>query len=183
MKLVTVTDLKSFLEINAANHDGLLDVITDQVSAAIEKYCNRNFEKVARTKYFNAGRRYFHLPAFPIDMTAELLVVNDTTTLVKDVDYAVWDEEGCVEAFYEVIKTKPRQVYITWTGGYDSDEIPSDLQEAAMLQSAFMFRRRKDIGVNSLTLPDGAISVLKPTELLPEVVRLIKTYRKSPEVI
>jgi hypothetical protein len=53
---------------------------------------------------------------------------------------------------------------------------------AVIMQTAFIFRRRKDIGLSSISLPDGSISVVAPTELLPEVKAVLKEYRRTPQV-
>ena len=180
MNLVTRATVKAFLEITVLTYDDLLDSLIAQNSKRIEKFCNRLFEKTARTQKFNAGRKDIFLPAYPIDSTATLTVTLDSTVQTLNTDYYVYHDEGWIEFFVSPSYTEPQQLSITWTGGYAVADIPSDLQYAAMLQVAFMFRRRKDLGVSSISLPDGSMSVNNPADLLPEVKHIIRSYRKTP---
>ena len=182
MLLASLTNLKLFLEITAVTHDTLLTLLLTQISQRVETYLNRNMEKLARTQYFNAGRKYYFLPAYPIDESVTLTVVLDGNTQTKDDDYYVWADKGLIE--FETVPTynEPKQLAITWTGGYvDNATIPADIQMATIMQTAFIFRRRKDIGLSSISLPDGSISVNAPTELLPEVKAILKSHRRSPQ--
>jgi hypothetical protein len=182
MLLATLDDVKTFLEKTDTTHDDLLELIITKVSARIELYLNRNLEKTERTQYFDAGRRIYSLPAIPIDLTATLTVtVDDEVQDIND-DYFVWESEGLIEFYTAPDRTQPKQVKIVWSGGYTSTTVPEDIQYAAILQSAFVFRRRKDIGVNSLSTPDGSLSVNAPIDLLPEVKSILKSLRRKPSL-
>lgn len=181
MLLASLTNVKLFLEITHTTHDTLLTLLLTQISKRVETFLNRNMEKAERTQYFNAGRKYYFLPAYPIDSEATLTVTDDGTVQTVDDDYFVWHEDGMIEFDTTPTRTDPKQIAITWTGGYaDADAVPADIQMATIMQVAFIFRRRKDIGLNSISLPDGSISVNAPTELLPEVKAVLKSYRKTP---
>lgn len=182
MNLVTRAVVKAFLEIPTATttYDSLIDSLITQCSKRAETFCNRLFEKTARTQKFNAGRKDIFLPAYPIDSTATLTVILDEETLTVNDDYYVYNDEGWIEFFSTPSYIEPQQISITWTGGYASDAVPDDLQYAVMLQVAFMFRRRKDLGVSSISLPDGSMSVNNPADLLPEVKHILRSYKKAP---
>ena len=180
MNLVTLATVKAFLEKTDLTHDALLNSIITQYSKRAEKFCNRLFEKVARTRPYNAGRKDIFLPAYPIDLTAALTVVLDDSTLTVNDDYYVYEDSGWIEFFSTPSYIKPKQLSITWTGGYASDGVPDDLQYALMKQIVFVFRRRKDVGVSSVSLPDGSLSVSFPDDLLPEVKQILKSYRRTP---
>ena len=183
MLLTSLADVKLFLEKVDIAHDDLLTMIITKVSARIETYLNTTFEKIQRTKYFDAGRRYCYLPAFPIDLTAALTVLLDSAVQVKDVDYVVWENEGLIEFFFDTIYLQPKQIVVTWTGGYLTySDLPEELQYAAVLQSAYMFRRRKDLGLSSVSMPDGSVSVNSPTDLLPDVKNILNSIRRRPTI-
>ena len=180
MKLAPVADLKTFLDLTVATYDTFLGTLLDQVSLRIENFLNRKMEKVARSVYFNAGRRTYHLPAYPIDLTAALSVTYDGTAQTINDDYWVWEDEGLIEFQSPLSYSEPKQVLIAWTGGYAATEnIPSDVQMAVIMQAAFVFRRRKDIGVSSISLPDGSLSVNVPLKLLSEVENMLRPYRRT----
>lgn len=181
MLLAPLSNTKLFLEITATTHDTLLSLLLAQISKRIETFLNRDLEKKARTLYFDAGRKMYFLPAYPIDSSAVLTVVNDTTTQVLNTDYYIWYDEGHIEFTSIPSYTRPKQIAITWTGGYTNTlAVPQDIQMATIMQVAFVFRRRKDIGLSSIQMPDGSLSVNAPTELLPEVKAVLKSYRKTP---
>lgn len=182
MNLVTRATVKSFLEIadTTTSFDTLLDLIIAQVSKRFETFCNRSFEKIARTQKFNAGRKDFFLPAYPIDLTAALTITVDSNAVTKDDDYFVYEDSGWIEFVYKPSYYEPQQISITWTGGYAVADIPSDLQYAAMKQVAFIFRRRKDVGISSVSLPDGSMSINNPDDLLPEVKNILRSYKRAP---
>jgi hypothetical protein len=182
MLLASLSNVKAFLEKTDTAHDDLLTLIITGISARIELYLNRNLEKIARTQYFDAGRRHYFLPAYPIDLTASLIVTLDEAVQTKDDDYYVWENDGLIEFYAAPDYVEPRQISIVWTGGYTAATMPSEIQYATMLQSAFIFRRRKDIGVSSISMPDGSLSVNNPTDLLPDVKSLLKSLRRKPSL-
>lgn len=185
MKLCSVADLKVYLEKPDNQQDTLLGMIIDQVSQRIETALNRKLTKVARTEKFNGGRRLYYVAAYPIDEALALTVVVEGVSKVKDTDFFVEPTSGLIEFWLETVFTKPRGVVITYTGGFATDtptqlvSAPDDLKRAALLQAAFDFRRRKDIGLSSVTMPDGSVAVESPASLLPEVKSILKAYRKQ----
>jgi len=188
MRLVSLTDLKLFLEKTDINQDGILHMIIEHVSGWIETYLNRNLLKVSRTVYRDAGKRFYYLPAFPIDESVTLTVTYDGTLQTKDTDYFVRADDGLIEFQQSSIPsyTDPKEVVIVWTGGYavsgegDTEclAVPTNIQEAALRQCVYNFRRRKDIGVSSVSMPDGSVNK-SPIDafLLPEVKDLLRNYR------
>jgi hypothetical protein len=76
MLLASLTDVKLFLELTNSNHDTLLNMLIEQVSKRVETFLNRKMEKTARTEYYNAGRKMYYLPAYPIDLTAALTITH-----------------------------------------------------------------------------------------------------------
>lgn len=260
MKLVSLSSVKSFLEVTDGKNDSLINLIIQQVSKAIESYLGRNLTQAEYTEYFNGGKRYYYVKSYPLfkwqdisnitlsgssvvsitltshgystgnkvkfkdivgttelndntytitkvdantftlDSTnssnftayssggsasiAPAVVVSDATGYDDKSEYYVWENSGLVEFVTPISTTLPRQVKITYTGGYaaDSDgilQVPDDLKRACLMQVAFDFRRRRDLGVSAISMPDGSLSVQNPTSLLPEVVRILKLYRNK----
>jgi len=182
MLLASLDDVKTFLEKTDTQHDGLLEQIITGVSARIELFLNRNLEQKERTQYFDAGKRYYYLPAYPIDITATLTVTLDGTVQDKDDDYFIWEDEGLIEFYSAPTYIEPKQLKIVWTGGYTSTTVPEDIKYATILQSAYIFRRRKDLGASSVSSPNGSISVSAPTDLLPDVKKLLQSLRRRPSL-
>lgn len=181
MKLASLSDLKVFLENPKSEHDPLLAILLDAVSVRIERFLNRNLEKLQRVEYFNPGKRRYFLSSFPVDLTAAFTVVCDSVTKVKDTDYWVWSDSGMIEFSSTPAASNPQSIVVTYTAGYAiTADIPDAIQLATIMQTAFVFRRRKDIGLSSVSMPDGSVSVNNPTKLLPEVVDILRMYRRTP---
>lgn len=257
MKLVSVSDVKAFLEKTDSVHDTLLGTLVEQVSKAIESATSRTLTQTEYTEYFNGGKRYYYVKAYPIfnwksivsitlsgtsavsvniathgfitgnkvkfkdilgttelnDNTynitktdssnftldgtnssnftafisggygskAPVVTVSDSTGYEDKSDYYIWDTEGLIEFVVPPSTSLPRQVKVVYTGGYAESggvlQVPDDLKRACLMQSAFEFKRRKDLGISSLSMPDGSIAMTSSAALLPEVVRIIKLYR------
>ncbi len=194
--LVSLATTKAFLDIDSAktDYDSLLVTIIKHVSDRIQVFLNRKLNKEERTQYFQAGRTKYFLEAYPVDSTASLTVTLDDTVQTVNDDYWVWPDLGLVEFDYDTSYIEPRQLYITYTGGYLATatsigvgstetvllQVPDSIAYACMLQVAFVFRRRKDIGLNSVSMPDGSINTMYAADLLPEVKNILSHYRKIP---
>jgi hypothetical protein len=176
--------MKVYLEKSDSTHDALLTMFIQQVSARIQTYLNRELKAEERTEYFDAGEKQFSLKAYPID-TEETFTVNWSDEEQEiDEDYFLYDTIGIVEFPYGTGQYDARAIDITYTGGYtDTDSVlavPDDLKRACFLQVAFDFKRRKDLGLSSISMPDGSMSVYQPARFLPEVTAILNSFRRMP---
>lgn len=182
MKLITRNDLLAYLDNKSDNtHDTLLDTIIDGVSQRIETFLRRKLTEEERTEVFDGGRKRYLLPAYPIDTGQDITIdIDGVTSFVEDTDYFVWPEMGMIEFSGKISNEKPRILSITWTGGYALTEgslaVPDDIKRVCIMQCAFEFRRRRDMGISSVSSPDGNITVNRPAALLPEVVATLQPY-------
>jgi len=186
MRLATVSDLKTFLEKEDSVHDVLLGMIIEAVSSSFETYTNRKFEKQSRTEYFDTGGKIFRVRAFPIDSSISTVVIVDTITAVIDDDYYIHFDKGYIEFIGDTapgIGLGPRQVSITYTGGFGWSvgsgrvDAPTDLSFACLLQAAFIYKNRRNLGAVSISLPDGSISSNVQGEFLPQVQSVLDRYK------
>lgn len=191
MKLESRSNIKLFLAVTITDYDDLIDLINSQVSANIEKYLNRKLKKQEYTEYFNIkiDKKYFNLKAYPIDLTEDFTVTQYDVEDTINSDYYVWEDLGVVEYFTpRNHSNQPKPIKIVYTGGYeevysDSEyvlDVPDDLARACLLQVVFEFRSRRDLGLLSVTTPDGSISKSRSAELLPNVKKILDSYRNYP---
>lgn len=181
MKLISCADLLAYLEKTDTAHNVLLDTIIEQVSQRIETFLRRKLKKEERTKVFNGGKKRYLLSAYPIDTGQTITIdIDGTTSFAEDTDYFVWGEMGMIEFNGKISNEKPRILSITWTGGYTEASgviaVPDDVKRACLMQSAMEFRRRKDMGISSVSSPDGNITVNRPAALLPEVIATLQPH-------
>ena len=182
MLLATLSDLKEFLGKDTDGMDPLLTTLLTRVSKRVETWLNRELDKKARTKLYDAGRRLYYLPAYPIDLNSPVTVLWQDQLQTLSSDYWIWDDIGMIELYTRYDRIQPREMSFTWTGGWVgvSTDVPDDVQLGVIIQTAFLFRRRKDIGVSSFSLPDGSMTVNTPLKLLPDVIDILRPHRRVP---
>jgi hypothetical protein len=240
MKIISILDLKVFLEKTDIIQDSLLGTVIDTASAQIQTYLNRKLKKQTLTEVFDAGRKLYFLSAYPVDTLQTLTVTYKGITQTLDSDFFLWPEIGQIEFNNETIRINPREISIAYTGGYTenaisevigsdtknyrcilshaslADNMPvtgpnystywteagssgvawasgtnylnhavltgieEDFRLGVLMQCSFFFRRRNQIGVNSITTPDGSFQMNAPVTLLKEVKDILRTYRRIP---
>jgi hypothetical protein len=184
IQLTTVSDVKLFIGKGDVTDDALILKIINWVSSEFEQYLKLPLEQGYRTEYFNCDVRNYLIASYPIDKTATITVTMAGTTLKKNTEFFVWEEEGRIELFMSPYYSYPKDLVITYLGGYTTGgdgtlNVPDDLKYACVLQTSFVYKRRKDIGLSSLSLPDGAISTMSPADLLPDVRKILNKYRSN----
>lgn len=180
MQLISLSDLKTFLEKTDTTHDTLLLNIISYYSKRIETFCNRLFTKESRTEYFDAGNKKLYVAAIPIDLTTCTVTLDDDVQVIND-DYFVWADQGLIEFFLTPCYIEPKQIQVNYYGGYNLVDgvvaIPDDLKFACVLQCAYVFRNRSKLGASSISMPDGSMSIML-TDFLPEVRSILKSYKQ-----
>jgi hypothetical protein len=183
MRLATVSDIKLFMDKQDNDHDSVIGLIVDAVSGAMEGYTNRWFEKKSRTEYFNSGGNFFQLRAFPIDSVIATVVMVDGYRMDEGTDYFVFHDRGSIEFTADTEAVEPKNVSITYTGGYAWTQgsgrldVPMDLYYACILQTSYNFRNRRNVGLTSISMPDGSINTSSQEELLPQVMNTLDRYQ------
>ena len=68
----------------------------------------------------------------------------------------------------------------TWLLGasYVTTTLPKDLKRALIKQITYAFRRRKDLGLMSVTSPDGTISKMSVDEWLSDVEKVLGKFKR-----
>jgi hypothetical protein len=195
-KLITVESLKTFAEIRDTHTDALLSIIVDTMSARIQTYLNRNLEHAQYTEYYEAGsgRRKWYLSAYPItvDSTHTFVLTDNGSTLTKDSDFYLREDEGLLEIDMSPIFIVPKQIKVVYYGGYEviddstsindgALDIPEDMRLAVYLQCSYMFKRRNDLGLTAISISGGfSVAKMPPVELLPDVKSMLRYFRRVP---
>jgi len=184
VKLASVSDIETFLEKSSVEQQALITLILESVSYHIQDFLNRKLKKDAYTHYFNGGKRFYHLPAYPVDTSQTFTVTVNGSAKTQDSDYYLWDEEGIVEFPTPPSDSKPRIVKIDWTGGYAETnnviQVPDPIKYACIIQTVHNYRRRRDLGINAISMPNGSMSINERGDLLEQVKALLKPFRRVP---
>ena len=183
MNLMDLVRVKALLEIQEDQWDALLGELIAAVSARAGVYCNRDFEHKERVEFHDGGGRYLYLKGLPV-ITITSIYGSDTWewdegSLIPADHYQLLDA-GMVAYRFGVWPYGPKALKVTYTGGYSAEGIPDDLEMAVRTQVAYDFRRRKDIGLESVSFPDGSIQKMSSGEFLPAVRQVLDRYRIRP---
>ena len=196
MNLTTLAKVKTLLELTETDWDGLINELIGAVSERCASYCNRDFENKSRVEYHDGGGRYLYLMGLPVVGSITSIYGSDTWEwasgdLINADDYFL-HASGMVGYRYGAWPYGPKALKVTYTGGYGSffegegsppegyNPPPDGLEMAARTQVAYDFNRRKDVGLESVSFPDGSIQKVNSGEFLPSVKAVLNRYRIRP---
>ena len=195
MDLTTMAKVKALLELTETDWDGLIDELIVAVSERCASYCNRDFENRTRVEYHDGGGRYLYLSGMPVVGSISSIYGSDTWEwasgdLIGADDYFL-HASGMVGYRYGAWPYGSKALKVTYIGGYSTfstggilpagyNPPPDDLEMAARTQVAYDFNRRKDVGLESVSFPDGTIQKVSSGEFLPSVKAVLNWYRIRP---
>ncbi|MFZ5451617.1 MAG: phage head-tail connector protein [Thermodesulfobacteriota bacterium] len=183
MNLTTLSQVKALLELAETDWDGLIEEVIAAVSERAGTYCNRDFEQKERVEYHDGGGRYLYLKGLPVVAIPS----------IHGSDTWEWNEGSLIPADHYHLLPAGMVAYrfgawpygskalkVTYTGGCAVDSVPADLEMAVRTQAAYDFKRRKDIGLESVSFPDGSIQKVSSGEFLSAVKQVLDRYRMRP---
>ena len=202
MNLTTPEAVKRLMVGDSGNLDAdalaQIGFLIGSISARAATYCNRDFEAVERVEYLDGGGRYLYLACPPVREIKEVLYSFTwdwaTASIYGPADYALVDAVAGMIGFRGSYWPEgDKAMRVTYTGGYDLPPaegedppegytpIPADLEAAICKQAVYEFRRREDLGLRAVSLPDGSINKMEVEEWLTEVKdTLDRGYRIRP---
>ena len=195
MDLTTLAKVKTLLELTETDWDGLINELIGAVSERCASYCNRDFENKSRVEYQDGGGRYLYLRGLPVVGSITSIYGSNTWEWASgdliDADYYFLQPSGMVGYRYGAWPYGHKALKVTYTGGYfvfdagpkppaGYNPPPDGLEMAARTQVAYDFNRRKDVGLESVSFPDGSIQKVSSGEFLPSVKAVLNRYRIRP---
>lgn len=167
--LTTLAKTKDLLGIasGVTTHDAILTRFLTSVGQTAKRKLDRELEYASYTETLNgSGREHLRLPQYPIVAVTDVRIDSDqqfpASTALDTDDLIIRSESGLLcrkpgtlwlSSLHDT--TWPKgvgNVRVTWTAGYwvtasvaGADEMPADIQEAAMLAAAVMFKRHRQL--------------------------------------
>jgi len=184
------------LAVGDTNDDEMLHSIIKGVSAVFDRFCNRNLilNTTDATEYYSGGIQKISLSRYPVVSITSVTESADwdwdnETALTADDDYHLMTDRGILHRASSRWLGGNETVRVVYKGGYNpaadtpgtgETGLPYDIEESALLQSMFTYKRRDDLGLSSVSAMGGSISKFSAIKLLPEVENIFKAYRRSP---
>lgn len=186
LELCTLDDVLNYpgLETVKDNDKDWIERLIRGFAQRAEQYTGRFFYKESRTEQHSPdiSSQVIQLRAFGSGTITSVHEdydrIFDSTTLVESDDYYFNAETG------QLIRDEgtwfPGQgvVKVVYTAGIGTtvNDVPEDLRMCAVLQCAFWFQRRNELGLSQRTQQGGAVSIQNESRLLPEVEDVLWSY-------
>ena len=176
-ELVSYADLKNLLGLTKAaiTDYPAMGVLVTSVQYAIEEEIGRLLEKDDRTETVyidSAPSQMIYLPGIPVaSVTSVTVTQGQTDTVYASTDYDVMDYGVKLYS-----KIRHGKVVVVYNGGYLSADVPTSINRAALMQTAYEWQAKDQIGAESVSTEGGFIK--RPElGLLKEVKRMLNSEK------
>lgn len=180
--LCTVDNAKNFIGLTNNNYDTVLEMLINQATDFIEKYCDRRFKETTYTDevYDGTDDDAIVLKQFPVTTFTELEYnanFNNSASwnTIDSEDYWIDTDTGIVTKVNKFVKGK-QKYRATYVAGYST--IPYDLQYACLMFVSEAFNKRKAGGIKTESLGDHSISFESLLMTDSTVQKILNGYRK-----
>lgn len=196
--LIDLDCYKEAKDVKSTGRDGKIQTLITQVSALIENYCNRKFTQYSttpRVEQFDGRTSSVFLSEFPIIAVSGVTTSSDGGITQEAMAAAnsspynggyLVDAENCTVLtsdgtnFISSVTIPFRSLEVTYTAGYDQDDLPLDLQLATI---DLVHYYEKDENVPSKSLLGATLDNAQPylaNSFPPAIRRVLDLYRYSP---
>ena len=165
MTYCTNSDVKSYLKIPVADTslDAIIAIFIPACETFIEEYCGRDFDVEARTQFFSGPTKTLKLDHFPVDLTEEIKIWDDSERkyededLIDSDDYWVDGEKGIIYVDYE-IGWLAGSIKVTYTGGIGAIPDPIKVACIELVAKKIKDGPQGNLGVSSRSGEGGNVS-------------------------
>lgn len=188
--LTTRDEVKLYLEDTAgtSSFDALLDAIILAVSQKFELAANRKLFTASRTELHSGGKPRIYVKCPPITTITSITYASNydfaTGTVLGAAEYVLdpSDNKNVIYSTYGVFPGYTDDLKVIYVGGYigadlTTTNIPDYVKHAATQQVLYLFKNRKNVGLDNISIGDGVIQKVNNSWFLPEVQDVIRKLR------
>lgn len=181
IELVKYSTLKALLGLSkdSISEYPALGVIRESVTYAIEDYLGRDLEKAKRTVEIfveDSPTQMISLRAIPINTVTSVTISDfNTNTPYVETEYSIADYG--IRLNTKICNAK---ITIVYNGGLSN--VPSNIHRAALLQTAYEWQAKDQIGAESVSTEGGMVS-RPPLGLLKEVKERLNAQKHPLRLI
>ena len=193
-RICTLADVKGRLGITGTDYDVVLNRIVLGIENIFDNYTRRKLIQTAAdvTEYYAGCGQYLQLARYPVIALTSIKQALDydfdsADALTANEHYRLRSTDGIIYRLYQEWYSPPESIQVIYRGGYcpaaqtpgtGETALPPELREAAIEQSCFLFKRKDDIGLSSVSAEGGSISKFSAMKLLPLVTDILDSYKK-----
>jgi len=183
MTLASVDELKEYLDSEQTRRDLQLQLILDGVSAWVQKYTNRQFDREdSAVKVFQpAGRTFMRIP--DLRSATSVTLSNYTLLPADEWGYGGYKLVGSTSQPYtwleigETFAIGPRtRGDLAIAGDWGWDSVPGDIKDAVLTMSARRAMERNTLYGDAISTPEGG-TVAYFRQLPMFVQSVLESYR------
>jgi len=195
-RICTLADVKDRLGFSDTDHDITINRIIFGLESIFNTFCKRPLivNSIDVTEYYTACGNRLVVNRYPIVSVTSIKQALDydfasADALTADEGYRLVNagRNGVVYRMFMNWFDTPDSIQVIYRGGYCSAgqapgsgeyALPADLREAAIEQASFVFKRKDDLGLQSVGFEGGSIKKYAPADLLPMVKKILDNYKK-----
>ena len=176
--LITLAEIKAFLNIDHSDDNALLEKLIDYHTAAIEEYCAHDFTQAEQTEYLDGGQIDLIVQKLPIASVTSIADTEDSDALADSDDYDFDPNAGLIYLKHDNEigssgnwSTGRRRRKVIYQAGHDG--APDDVKLATLKLIVADYSRR-DSGVKSEKI--GDYSYTRFDDWSPDVKLILSKY-------
>jgi len=179
--LVTAQEAEDYCQVQTDEHGIIIEHIINGVSQMIATYSTRAWIQTVYTALAldGNGKPEQYLPNWPVAAIPAPTITLDTVLLVVDTDYHIDLSKGkLIREGGSVWAASIQNLVVTYTAGYEAEDLPADIKLAALIQISAQYRPflTKSHGDTSSSVQGASVSVAEGG-LLPEVKDILELHR------
>lgn len=175
LDLVDFNQLKDFLGLTKSREDyPAIATLEQQVAASVEGFLGRSLESKERTEEITLVRpsRMIYLKGLPVSSISSV-------SLNQFGDSTEFDSDEYMATGYGIQmlgSVGPGVLTVIYTGGYEYDDVPEIIKQAATLQAAYEYQNKDHIGAEQVST-EGGSKQIPEVRLLGKVKDMLRRER------